>query len=323
MMDQAGVLKASICLMAVSVAFTVGAQENVVPAAVEPAAAATAEQPAKPFDPLVRLMNVRGPCEVKNPDVGQFAPVQDGKAYPLGTTVRTGPGGTAFILFSTQESVQVLESSEVVVSAPEGAADARQVTLVSGRIKTSLRDTLPEGCFAVLSPNASCKNMSGRGDFSLKADTTAETFQAATITGSARVEGPHYVIPALRAANTVHIQTALDRSFSRLTSASGDFAILLENGTETPVNYGMSPKAVVKIWRENAPVGGRPIIATLVVSPTGMARHRFAYAVGRPTLATGELIAAQTAEEADLPVLLTKPAEQADKPAEPQVPETP
>jgi hypothetical protein len=107
----------------------------------------------------------------------------------------------------------------------------------------------------------------------------------------------------------VNIQTAGDRSLSRLTSVSGDFSILLENGTDTPVNYGMSPQAVVKIWRENAPVGGRAIISTLVVSPTGMARHRFAYAEGRPCLATGELITAQEGDDKekkdDLPVLLT------------------
>jgi hypothetical protein len=83
----------------------------------------------------------------------------------------------------------------------------------------------------------------------------------------------------------------------------------------------------VKIWRESAPVGGRAIISTLVVSPAGMARHRFAYADGRPNLATGELIAPAAVEEKDkeaMPVLLSTeekkaeaPAEKAEKTAEP------
>ena len=315
MMDQAGVLKASVCAIAVSVVTTVGAQDNAQPAAAEPApapaAAPAAEQqvPAKNFEPLVRILNVQGACEVKNPDVGQFQPAQNNKAYPLGSVFRTAAGGSGLLVFSAQETVQVLENSEVVIGSPEKAPASRLIRLVNGKIKTTLRDNLPEGSFSVETPNTSCKNLAGRGDFSLSNDGNVETFQAATITGVARIEGLQYQIPALRAANTVNIQTAPDRSLSRLTSVSGDFPIVLENGTETPVTFGMSPKAVVKIWREVAPVGGRNIISALVVSPTGKARHRFAYAEGRANLATGELIAKQEGEDADkeeLPVLLTK-----------------
>lgn len=339
MMDQAGVFKASVCAVAVSVVTTAFAQDNAQPAAdpaqapsAEQAAAPAAEQqaPAKNFEPLVRIFNVQGAVEVKNPDVGQFQPAQGNKAYPLGTVFRTAAGAAGLLAFSAQETVQLLENTEVVVGCPEKAPAARLVRLVSGKIKTTLRDNLPEGSFSVETPNTSCKNLAGRGEFTLSNDGTIETFQAATITGIARIEGQQYQIPALRAANTVNIQTAPDRSLSRLTSVSGDFPIVLENGTEAPVTFGMSPKAVVKIWREVAPVGGRSIISTLVVSPTGKARHRFAYAEGRPNLATGELIAAPEGEESEkdekLPVLLTqeepkakeaaataKPAEEAAK----------
>lgn len=323
MMDQAGVFKASVCAVAVTVVTTAFAQDNAQPAAASPAQAPAAEQaaapaaapaaeqqaPAKNFEPLVRVFNVQGAVEVKNPDVGQFQPAQNNKAYPLGSVVRTGAGASGLLAFSSQETVQILEKSEVVIGSPDKAPAARLVRLVAGKIKTTLRDNLPEGSFSVETPNTSCKNLAGRGEFTLSADGNVETFQAATVTGIARIEGLQYQIPALRAANTVNIQTAPDRSLSRLTSVSGDFPIVLENGTDTPVTFGMSPKAVVKIWREVAPVGGRSIISTLVVSPTGKARHRFAYAEGRPNLATGELIAApegEDAEKEDLPVLLTK-----------------
>jgi hypothetical protein len=288
---------------------TVYSQDNAQPAAAEQVPAAEQQQPAKLFERLVRVLNVQGSCDVNNPDVGQFVPVQNNKAYPLGSVIRTGEGSSALLAFSAQETVQLLDNSEVVVGASEKNTDARLVRLVRGKIKTTLRDNLPEGSFSVEAPNAACRNLAGRGEFSLSVDETSELFQAATITGVARIEGMQYHIPALRAANTVTLQTSLDRSLSRLTSISGDFAIILENGTDTPVTFGMSPKAVVKIWRDVAPVGGRGIISTLVVSPTGKARHRFAYAEGRPNLATGELIATPEGEEAekeDLPVLLTK-----------------
>lgn len=312
MMDQAGIFRASVCVCAFCLA-SAYAQDNApgdaqpAAAAAETAAPAQPTPPAKLFEPLVRVMNIQGSCEVKNPDVGEFAPVLNNKAYPLGSVIRTGPGSSILIVFSAQESVQLLEKSEVTVASPEKNQEGRLVRLSSGKIKTFLRDNLPEGAFGVETPSTSCQSVAGRGEYTLTVDAAVETFQVATITGSARIQGPQYQIPALRAANTVNIQTSPDRSLSRLTSVSGDFPIHLANGTETPVNFGMSPKAVVKIWRENAPVGGRPIISTLVVSPTGIARHRFVYAEGRPDLTTGELIVPVEADkkEEDLPLLLT------------------
>jgi hypothetical protein len=304
---------------------TVRAQEEESqPAAVDeqapageqaPAAGQPQEAPGKIFMPMVRVVQLRGACEVNNPDVGVYAAAVENKVYPLGTRFRTGPDGSTTLVLSTQESVQVLGSTELTVFAPEKNPEGRVVRLFSGRIKTTLRENLPEGSFGVETPNAVCRNVEGRGEYALSADANAETLQIKTITGAARVEGPQYHIPALRAANTVDIQTSADRSFTRLTSVSGDFTIILDKGEEEPVSYGMSPKAVVKIWRENAPVGGRPVIAALVVSPTGIAKHRFAYAVGRPGVATGELVVPGTEEKAEeeLQPLISPDAQQEQK----------
>jgi len=292
------------CACSLTVAATVCAQTN----EQKTASAAETQQSAPHFDFLVRLVNIQGSCEVNNPDTKQFVPAQNNKAYPLGTVVRTGAGSSVSLLFSAQESVQILEKTETSFAAAVSNANARVIRLVSGKIKTNFRDNLPEGSFCIETANTVCKNVAGRADFSLSTEANYESFQVATITGVSLIQGPQFRIPALRAANTINIQTALDRSLTRLTSVSGDFSIQLENGTDTPVAYGMSPKAVVKIWREKAAVGGRLIISTLVVSPTGKAHHRFAYADGRADLATGELISAQEVEEkekADLPVLLT------------------
>lgn len=317
MMEQAGVFRASVCAVAAVCMTVVRAQDEAQPAEAGGQAPAAEQQgaPAKIFMPLVRLVQIRGVCEVNNPDAGVFVPAVENKVYPLGSQFRTGPNSSAMLVFSAQESVQLLAQTEVTVAAPAANADSRMVRLAAGTIKTSLRENLPEGSFGVCTPNAACKNIEGRGEYSLSADATTETLQIATITGAARIEGAHYHIPALRAANTVTIVTSQDRAFSRLTSVSGDFAIILNKGEEDPVNFGMSPKAVVKIWRENAPVGGRPVIAVLVVSPTGIAKHRFAYAEGRAGVATGELIdpAATAKEDEDLPVLLSKDAADAPK----------
>jgi len=309
MMNQRRFLIIGVC--AVTALLTAKAQENEAAVSITPAAPADEQgrPPEVKFSNLVRVVNIQGVCEVNNPDIGEFRPAKHNKAYPMGSIYRTAAGSSCILIFSAEDSAVVAENSEIMVTACKDNDQNLTIKLIAGEVKPTLRDNLPAGSFSLNTPNCEILNMSGRGSYTLMMENENEVFKASTITGTARVEGPHYTIPALQAANKVNITTAPNRSFSHLTSVSGDFAIELSNGTEAPVIYSMSPKAVVKIWRENAPVGGRTIVSTLVVSPTGMARHRFAYAEGRQNLKTGELVK-QDGDEMlmkDLPVLLSDP----------------
>ncbi len=305
MMIQARFLAAGMC--AAALALSVHAQESPKKRTSDPLASLAALQPEAQFANLVRVANIQGVCEVNNPDVGSFKPAQHNKAYPMGSTFRTGPNSSCFLVFSPEDSAEVTAQTEIMVSGVSTNNKTCHILtarLISGTVKTALRDNLKGSVFNVNTPNADLKGLTGRGEYAIHSDGENEILQAATITGIASIEGPHYTIPALQAANTVNILTAPNRSFSRLTSVSGDFSILLHNGTEQPVNFGMSPQAIVKIWRTIAPVGGRTIVSTLVVSPTGMARHRFAYAEGRDVLQTGELVESQESPLDDIPELM-------------------
>lgn len=309
MMNQGRFLIAGMC--AAAALLTVSAQENDATAVKEPVVAANdlGGPPEVKFANLVRVVNIQGFCDVNNPDVGTFQPAKHNKAYPMGSLFRTGAGGTCILILSAEDNVAMDQNTELMVTAAADNSQNLTLKLISGEIKTTLRDNLANGSFSVSTPNNAIKNISGRGAYSLSMESDGELLKLSTVTGTARIEGPHYTVPALQAANKLFITTTPNRSFTRLTSVSGDFAIELPNGSEEPVIYSMSPKAVVKIWRENAPVGGRTIVSTLVVSPTGLARHRFAYAEGRTLLKTGELVEQATEDETtDLPVLLSQPA---------------
>jgi FecR protein len=290
-------------VVTLSLALPVFAQDEqpVVQPAVEPAAevpqvgavadpAATNKPPAKIFDILARVQSPRGIAEVNNPDVGSFQPAIGNKAYPLGSTFRTGPNSSVVINFSNTDGVQLLENTEVVVHTGGTNEAARSVTLVRGQLRTYMKDSMPEEMFSVSTPNAICKSLAGRAEFGLGIKDGNEELSVATITGSLLIEGLQFKIPTLRAANTVNVLTATNRSLSRLISEKGDFKVVLSTGTEFPVTYDISPRAVIKIWREAAPIGGRTVVSTLVVGPSGTAQHRFVYAVGRDALATGELV---------------------------------
>ncbi|MDA3926721.1 MAG: hypothetical protein PF904_18705 [Kiritimatiellae bacterium] len=303
MIDQGRFLIISIC--ATAALLTANAQDNEAAASKTPAAVIDkqVEVSDMKFANLVRVINIQGICEVNNPDLGEFKQAKHNKAYPMGSIFRTGANSKCILIFSAADSAIVTANSELMVTACKKTCQSLTLKLITGEIQTTLRDNLSDGSFSVNTPNCDIINISGRGSYTLGTEEGNEILKASTITGTARVEGPHYTIPALQAANKVNITTDPNRSFSRLTSVSGDFAIELSNGTEEPIIYKMSPKALVKIWRESAPVGGRTIVSTLVVSPTGMARHRFAYAEGRKVLKTGELVKQES--DQDLPDFLS------------------
>jgi len=263
------------------------ADEPVVDQAAEKTGKQNAAKEEKGFDLLVRVASMRGTAEVMNPDVGTFEPMVKSKAYPLGSVFRTGAGGSVRAIFSGSESVEMSENTEIVVLAGENNPKGRAVRLVSGHIKTELRANLQDGQFSVETANAGCRNMAGRAEFALAMEGENERFQVHVITGAVRMEGPQYTIGALRAANTVNVLTTPNRVLSHLTGVSGDYKITLDNETDSPVIYDMSPKAVVKIWRDIAPLGGNMVVSTLVVSPTGKARHSFAYVLGRGDIIEG------------------------------------
>jgi len=308
MMNQGRFLIVGMCTAAALL--TVSAQEN-EPAEVKEAVAASDNLGGPPeikFANLVRVVNIQGLCEVNNPDVGTYQPAKHNKAYPMGSVFRTGADSSCILILSAEDNVAIEQKTELIVAAAKQNSQSLTLKLIAGAVKTTLRDNLADGSFSVSTPNTVVRNLSGRGAYSLSMESDGELFRLSTITGKARVEGSHYTVPALQAANRLNITTAPNRSFSRLTSVSGDYAIELPDGSEEPVVFSMSPKAVVKIWRENAPVGGRTIVSTLVVSPTGLARHRFAYAEGRTLLKTGELVEQATDDDmTDLPELLSKP----------------
>jgi len=262
------------------------------------------------FANLVRIVNIHGICEVSNPDKSGFEQMKYGKAYPMGTTFRTGADGNCIMIFSTEDSAVMETDTEVVVTACMENVQLQRVKsltvkLARGRFKTTLRDNLADGKFTINTPNAEITNMSGRGEYILTTEGGNDLFKGHSVTGKARIEGPNYTIPALQAANKVNILTTPDRTFTSLTSISGDFAIELPDGEAEPVTFSMSPKAIVKLWREIAPIGGRTIVSALIVSPKGIARHRFVYAQGRESLTTGELV--QSDEEPvteELPLLI-------------------
>lgn len=266
---------------------------------------------AAPFDPLFRVMEPREPCQVRLPGTESFEPALKGRAYPFGTTVRTGAGGGATIRFSREkDDVQLGPDTQATPLADSADDAARILRLDRGRLAASLAPATPTNALVVETPVGRVVNLAGRCNIALAAGADAFTLDVqADQGGSLGIVGPQFVIPVLRNGFAVRIVTARDQTYTRIGNTQGDYEVLIDNGTAELLPIRTTTRATVRIWREHAPIGGRLIVSALATDPDGKSEQFYAFAVGRPSVearmtlrdAEGGVTNALAAGEAALP----------------------
>lgn len=245
--------------------------------------------PAQTFDPLFRVANVKGVCQVKKPGATVFEPVVNGKAYPCGTSVRTAKAGQAVILLSTDDAVQMQPFTDVTVLAPDGTDGGRLVRFDAGRLQTALREGLPEKAVVIETPVAVCDSIASRSDIVFSREKDGLHLDVSTGSGGIRIIGPQFAVPRLKAGTSVKVISTEDRSLTRITNTGGDYKFELDNGTDTPVSIDTTTRSTVRIWREHAAVGGKLVVSVFAAGPDGKGRENFAYVVGEPLIASSGL----------------------------------
>lgn len=277
-------------------AMTVSAQEVAVTTAEN---AVEKKITSVKLDNLLVVSSIVGHCEVQKPTVDKAEAVIAGRAYPLGSVFKS-KDAVMTVAFGEEAAMKVFEGTDFIVSAQPEKADGRLIQVFSGKINLLLPDDLEDdSLFQVLLPEIICKNLKGKSEMAfISSPDTEVQLTIRGVTGRVYIEGLNYAIPQIRAANIIEITNAKDHSFTRITSLSGDYAAELQNGTESPTLFTVSPKALLKIWRKKAPVGERMLVSVLTVSPAGKAKNNFTYAIGRNEIKTGELIQQESVEEA-------------------------
>ena len=273
------------------------AEESVAPAGEEVAAAAKEEDKnIRKYPLFVRFVRARGTLTVTNPDRGAPEKAVPGKMYPMGTVFATAPGATA--TFDLGGDTFVLDSdSSAAVEAGSNPDSSRKILFTRGTLHTAFRDDSPAGALTVETFDVALTDLRGKGEYTIKVVGEETRLRVRTVTGCARIVGSQFEIPEFKVACKAVITTAANRSFSRIENRAGEYSIRLSNGTPEATLCRLTPRAVVKIFRDYAKIGQRLIVSTLVLRPDGMAQHRFAFADGRPEVATGELVTHEEGEE--------------------------
>lgn len=287
--------------------------------AEEPAAAAAEDglppppTEAKPFTALFKCVRVSGVAQVLKPGASEWTKAEEGRFYPLGSAVRTvseaGAPVSAEFSFGPEATIKLEGAAEAATRAIQIGEHARTLELRSGRVLVNLPRTLKEGLFSVSAPYFTCSNLAGESRFDYQPLGDGDEVVVRCVTGTMTLEGRHYRIPRMAAANQVRIRSTGDDLFSWLRGESGDSKVVLDQGVTTEKNFEtgeekdvpktyefvLSPRCAIKVFRRRSPVGGNMLVSMMAIDASGEIKSRCAFAEGRSNVNSGELVIAPVA----------------------------
>jgi hypothetical protein len=176
--------------------------------------------------------------------------------------------------------------------------------MISGMISVSLPRTLPTGVFAVSYPNFTAKDLAGESNHELTAMGDGNEAVVHVITGMLAIEGAHYSVARMSAADRVRIRTTAEALFTSLRGEAGDYKVSLDQGVvayrdpisgETKdqvrkLDYSLTPQCSIKIFRKRSTVGGRMAVSVMTFDPAGEIRNRYTFAENTAKINFGEEI---------------------------------
>ena len=303
-------------LFAACATFADEQDENGQEQGAKPAAAAA--KPAQGlFSTLPFCREVFGRVEVLKPGSQEWAQVEDGRFYPLGSAYRTAAGGRAVIAFGKNATVLIEDGSAFETRAQPLGGRSRTIVPVSGTVQVSLPDNLPEGAFFVTTPGFTVKNPAGGSKYTYI--DKGDGFEASVrcVTGTMEVDGRHFSIPKMRAANEFRIRCTRDNLVTILYGVSGDYVVKLDQGVATTsdiaddgkrveksgplfLDWHMTPETRVQIDRAVPSIGERMSVHTMAFDATGALQSERSFCEGRAEVNSGELVVQEKADGDEL-----------------------
>lgn len=277
-----------------------GATENVEQSLVK---AATSKSAVRHFHALIKLAYARDNVSVKLPRQEGFKPAVEGKFYPNGSVFRvTAASEPAVFEFGPEAFVKVAGNAEFGTREVVVSDNTRAVTMINGSVFVSLPRTMPTGLFTVAYPNFTAKDLAGESVHELVPSGDGEEAIVHVITGVLAIDGAHYKVARMSAADRIRIRTTGEALFTSLRGEAGDYKVTLDQGLVTyrdPVtgetkdqlhsfDYSLTPQCAIKIFRKRSQVGGRMAVSVMTFDAAGEMRNRYTFAEGTASINFGE-----------------------------------
>lgn len=302
-------------LTAVAVTLTAGAvfAEEAETAAAEAAAgeeAAVGQKvpSAKAFTVLPFCRQVDGVAEVMAPGATEWCAVAEGKYYPLGSVYRTrGAGSRLVVAFGPESTAAIEGDASFGTRVQQIGESARAIVAGEGTLNIALPKNMQEGAFTVTTPGFTIVNPAGQLRLVRAAKPDGTVSVVRCVTETLALEGRHFAIPKMSAADEICIRETVDNLETLLYGTSGNYVVKIdrgivqqseidEDGNVKPVSasaaleWNMSPKTKVRINRVLPALGERMSVAVMTFDSVGTLKNNFAFTEGRADVNSGELV---------------------------------
>ena len=284
------------------------------------------------FFALPKCQLLEGAAEVRKPGATAWEAIEEGKYYPLGSVYRTTTKATRLTIQLGESSFIKIEgeASFGTVAQAIGTKE-RVVELKAGQIDIKLPSNLPEGMLTVTAPGFSVLNPAGESRYTYEATGDGEFASVRCVTGSLALQGRHFKIKMMRAANEIHIRTSQDMLFTGLYGKSGDYVVDLDQGdaierdfdtgkekvVSKSLAWSLSPQTAIRIHRAISAADKPMAVTIMTFDASGDLKNRCAFFEGRPELTTGEQAAAAIKEKTEAAKKAVDAAETVTVDAEP------
>ena len=262
--------------------------------------------PMRVFAALPLCRHIEGGASVRAAG-GEWKPAAEGKFYPLGTSFRAEEGGTLSVEFGPGACVTVADGSAFGTRPQALGEKSRTLVLSRGTIALKLPDNLPEGAFFVVAPCFTVRNPAGESTITYTEKGDGDETVILCRTGSLAVDGRHFAIPAMGAADEVKIRASHDNLFTSLYGVGGNYVVRLDQGMCTreditdegerktvvekgSLDWHLSPRTKVVINRSVPAVGARMSVHTMTFDAAGVLQNERAFSEGRAEVNSGELV---------------------------------
>ena len=269
-------------------------------------AASTNEPLAKTFTTLPLCRRVEHGASVRKPG-GDWQAAEEGKFYPFGTSFRAEKGGLLVVAFGAASTVAVADGSEFGTRQQKVGVQSRTISLARGTVEVKLPDNLPVDMFFVTASGFVAKTPAGESRFDYVDKGDGDEVVIRCVTGSLAVEGRHFSIPTMHAANELKIRTSKDHLTSVLYGTSGDYVVKVDQGQmsreefdeegkvktvveKNELEWHLTPFTKIVINRFVPAIGERMSVHTMAFDASGERKSERSFCEGRAEVNSGELI---------------------------------
>ena len=256
------------------------------------------------FYTLPKAEKLDGSADVLKPGARDWEAAVEGRFYPLGSVFRTIGASTRFTVALGREcSVMIAGEASFGTRGQGLGIKSRAILLKGGVVTVDLPRNLPEGLFFVDAPGFTVVNPAGKSTYRYAKTGDGDKATIRCVTGSLSIEGLHFKILSMRAANEVSIQTSQDALFTGIYGTRGDYICKLDQGTvkirdvETGeshteqkfLEWKVSPQTAVRIQRAVPEIGENMAVTIMTFDAAGNLKNRCAFAENRFEVNSGEL----------------------------------